>query len=140
MRRAAAALVVAIVVACSPIASRTMQLEAPGVGDVLPVRTTITDTTGRLVDAAFVAPGRDVVVQNVQGHPDRIQIAWLGGMCDRTFEVAIGRSGERMAVAVTTTSGMGGCRMAGIQRTLELTFSQPVAAEAVDVTFDVRPE
>jgi hypothetical protein len=110
----------------------------PTQGDVaaLPIR--VSDLPGMVRTVSIVAP--DGVPDGVSQVPDRddaLYLQWVGGMCDRNAELVVERSGDNLVATVRTERDFGGCRMAGITRTLMLEFTEPVDASAVEL--DVRP-
>jgi hypothetical protein len=125
--------------ACDPVARR-IDIDAPGLDgrDAVPV--SITDTTGTVVSAGFVASGNPDGVANLPGDPATLLITWLGGMCDARFDVLIEPRGGGLVVQHLTTRRGGGCLLAGIGRTLQLGFSVPVPADSVELVLQAREE
>lgn len=97
---------------------------------------TVTDTSGRVgaveepPDAGF--PAAPVVVP--PGMPDRLDISWTGGDCDKATDVAIAARGNGLAITVTITPNGQVCDAMGVPRVLRLTMTQPVPPAAVTVT------
>ena len=104
----------------------------PAQGDVaaLPVR--VSDLPGviRAVSVVAADAGHEGVTQ-VPGREDALYLQWLGGMCDRAAEVVVDRAGAGLLVTISTERDFGGCRMAGITRTLMLELNEPVDASTV---------
>ena len=104
----------------------------PAQGDIaaLPVR--VSDLPGviRAVSVVAADAGQEGVTQ-VPGRDDALYLQWLGGMCDRAAEVVVDRAGAGLLVTISTERDFGGCRMAGITRTLMLELNEPVDASTV---------
>jgi hypothetical protein len=97
---------------------------------------TVTDTSGRVTDveeppdAGF--PAAPVVVP--AGLPDRLDVSWTGGDCDKTTDVAIAPRGNGLAIRVTITPNGQVCDAMGVTRVIRLTMAQPIPPAAVTVT------
>jgi hypothetical protein len=143
MKRAGASLLLGaalVLAACTPVASRPIQIEAPA-GDIGAIPTTITDTTGMVATAGFGLFAVDGVVVNPPGRPDAVHLEWLGGMCDKRFDLTVARAGDAVQVTLATTvDAQGGCRAAGIERGLDLVFGGPVPADTVRFIVDGREQ
>lgn len=104
----------------------------PAQGDLaeLPIR--VSDVPGVIRTVSIVAadPGHEGVSQ-VPGRDDALYVQWLGGMCDRSAVVAVDRAGGGLGITISTERDFGGCRLAGVTRTLMLEFNEPVDASTV---------
>ena len=105
----------------------------PAQGDIsaLPVR--VSDVPGviRAVSVVAADGGQEGVTQ-VPGRDDALYLQWLGGMmCDRAAEVVVDRASAGLLVTISTERDLGGCRMAGITRTLMIELNEPVDASTV---------
>ncbi len=101
---------------------------------------TIVDASGTLVNAQ--APGADepnpdpnasipdfgVLVQNQD--PTTIRVTWIGGPCEREYDLAIDRSGTAIAVTVPDCQG----DAPAIGREVLLEFATPVDAGSITAT------
>jgi len=104
----------------------------PAQGDVaaLPIR--VSDALGLIRSVSIVpADAGHEGVSQVPGREDAIYLQWLGGMCDRSTVVVVDRNGESIGLTISTERDFGGCRLAGISRTLMLELSEPVDASTV---------
>jgi hypothetical protein len=78
--------------------------------------------------------GPDFVVSvelgNVPGKPNEVVVSWLGGDCDRTWQLGVYTSPQGGAVTVSPIVLDAGpsCRLVGISRALVLQFAKPTRA------------
>ncbi len=111
---------------------RAIEGAFPAQGDiaVLPVR--VSDLPGVIRNVSIVAAdaGHEGVSQ-VPGRDDAVYLQWVGGMCDRGAQVVVDRTGAGLLVTISTQRDFGGCRMAGISRTLMLELTESVDASTV---------
>ena len=111
---------------------RAIDVRFPAQGDIaaLPIR--VSDRPGviRSVSIAAADPGREGV-NAVPGRDDALYLQWIGGMCDRGAEVMVDRVGASLLITIRTQRDFGGCRMAGIYRTLLLELMEPVDASTI---------
>ncbi len=116
----------------APAGPRAIDGAFPAQGDIaaLPVR--VSDLRGVVRNVSVVAAdaGHEGVSQ-VLGRDDAVYLQWIGGMCDRGAEVVVDRAGAGLLVTISTQRDFGGCRMAGISRTLMLELVEPVDASTV---------
>lgn len=70
-------------------------------------------------------------MSQVPGRDDGLYLQWLGGMCDRSVVIVVDRPAADLLVTISTERDFGGCRLAGISRTLMLEFNEPVDASTV---------
>jgi hypothetical protein len=70
-------------------------------------------------------------VSQVPGRDDALYVQWIGGMCDRSVVIVVDRAAANLLVTIRTERDFGGCRLAGISRTLMLEFDEPVDASTV---------
>ena len=104
----------------------------PAQGDIsaLPVR--VSDLPGVIRNVSIVAADAGLEgVSQVPGREDAVYLQWMGGMCDRGAEVIVDRVVAGLLVTISTQRDFGGCRMAGISRTLMLELTEPVDASTV---------
>jgi hypothetical protein len=104
----------------------------PAHGDIAPLPVRVSDLLGVIRNVSIVAadPGHEGVNQ-VSGRDDAIYLQWTGGMCDRSAEIVVDRAGASLLVTISTKRDFGGCRMAGISRTLMFELNEPVDATTV---------
>lgn len=115
-----------------PSGPRTIDGGFPAQGDIAPLPIRVSDLPGviRSVSIADSDPGREGV-SPVPGRDDALYVHWMGGMCDRGAEVVVDRAGAGLAITIRTQRDFGGCRMAGIPRTLMLETTEPVDVSAI---------
>lgn len=110
----------------------TFDLTLPGVMNLRPLPVRLFDHAGTItrlelaVDGPLRPPavGDDTFAIGVPGRPNAVFVAWLGGMCDE--QVQIEYTGSDATFTVTTTRQQGGCRLAGISRSVIVVFATPV--------------
>jgi hypothetical protein len=87
--------------------------------------------------------GPDFVVSvelaNVPGEPNEVIVRWLGGLCDRTWQLGVYVSPQGGAVTVSpiVLDAGSSCRLVGISRALVLQFAKPTRAG--DVQLETSP-
>jgi hypothetical protein len=121
--------------ACGPAAPagpRAIDGAFPAQGDIaaLPVRVTDLPRVISTVSVVAANAGHEGVIQ-VPGRDDALYLQWIGGMCDRGAEVVVDRAGTSLVITISTERDFGGCRMAGIGRTLMLELREPIDATTV---------
>lgn len=139
-------LVLALTIGCEagrPIdpGPRTFEFTLAGDDLIDPVRIVVDDRTGLVARAqAQIVLGFELVegVTNPPGQPNRLVVAWLGGMCDLETVVLLEASGPGLRVGTRTTEAGGACLLAGITRWVVLDFAVPAPAEAIVFVSD-RP-
>ena len=116
----------------APAGPRAIDGAFPAQGDIaaLPVR--VSDLPGVIRGVSVVAAdaGHEGVTQ-VPARADALYLQWIGGMCDRGAEIVVDRAGTSLVITISTERDFGGCRMAGISRTLMLELNEQVDATTV---------
>lgn len=97
----------------------------------LPFR--VSDVVGLVQTVSLAQPHAADGVTQVPGRDDAIYVQWMGGMCDREALIVFDRTVDGLGLRITTERDFGGCRMAGISRTLQLDLSEPVDASTVSI-------
>jgi hypothetical protein len=124
-----------LVAACSllppPAGIQVTIPAAPGV-QALPV--TVVDHVGIVRNAAPADRPDDLdtraVVRAIPGREDAVLLTWIGGDCDDRAIVTIDPDGDRFKVTVEARSSATACSAVGIIRTLMITLTRPVGADA----------
>ena len=134
MMRRLAGIVLACVVACAACGGsgvHAIVIPATGLGEPLPVE--VVDQTGfvRSIELDRADPPPLDPIAAVDGEPSAIRVTWMGGMCDTATRLSITQAADRIRISETTTRHPGGCRLAGISRTLLLRLEQPLPVEAI---------
>ena len=126
-----------------------------GPADAGTVIAKVVDSSNLLVGARAIAKadtagvtftrrtGPDFVVSvelaNVPGKPNEVVVSWLGGDCDRAWQLGVYTSPQGGAVTVSPIVLDAGpsCRLAGISRALVLQFAKPTRAG--DIQLETSP-
>jgi hypothetical protein len=126
-----------------------------GPADAGTVITEVVDSSDLLVGARPLTPhdtasvtfirrtGPDFIVSvelaNVPGKPNEVIVRWLGGLCDRTWQlgVYIPPQGGAVTVSPMVLEAGPSCRDIGISRALVLQFDKPTRAE--DIHLETSP-
>jgi hypothetical protein len=136
---AATSIVPVVLLACSPTTGRTFNVTMPGRELVQPTSVVVIDQTGLMLSvelpAVNVLPNRANQFRALEGDPAVLIVTWVGGMCDDQTELVFERTpgGFRF---VERTDRTGGCRLAGIGRTLAVRFSAPLSPDLVEFVPD----
>jgi len=119
---------------CSMLAGPPYTFEGtlPAQGDLAPLPVRLFDQSGTVtkLELPIAQPARPPAVANdtfaaaVPGISNAVFVVWLGGLCDQ--QVDIEYTGGDTTFTITTVSGQGGCRLAGVQRSVIVHFSSPV--------------
>jgi len=139
LRLAATWTLLIVTMACAPATGRMFTVTLPGRELVEPTSVVITDQTGLIVSVEVpqieMLPENRGNVAALVGDPAVLLVSWTGGMCDHLTELRFERftTGFRF---VEQTDRMGGCRLAGIARTLAVRFSAPLSPELVEFVPD----
>ncbi len=135
LRGIAISMLAATLVACLSLPPYTVTFPAlRGELDPLPVE--LLDETGLAVGLEIGEldgfPGDLPDVRAVPDVPNTIAVDWMGGMCDEGTKLTLVALGARLQLTIETERG-GGCRLAGIPRTVHIPFSRPIDAKLIDV-------
>ena len=115
----------------SPSAAPTFHVTLDPSGLPLPVL--VTDNSATLESTAGVKHNLTTndPIEVVQGSsPNAVIVGWLGGGCDLYAEVSIDAARTTVTEATLTTNQ--GCDAIGVERAVQLTFVQPVAAASLE--------
>ncbi len=123
---------------CSLYGVRTFGISYPAPDGVGGLTVQMTDHT-RLVDIIDAAPANAVPfpegLQVVPGRPNMLSLTWLGGVCDTGVEITL-RQEQALTLQLTTSRRQGGCRLAGITRSIFITFTRPIDPATVTVLIE----
>ena len=135
MRRSPWLAVIALLVAagCSAFGPRTFEVAFAPMPDagIQALPTTLVDATGTVtsvivaVDVPIAGDGPTAVA----GDANSVVVTWMGGMCDRRVHLRLEDRDGGLRLAGTTQADFGGCRLAGIKRSLVIRFLLPVDVE-----------
>lgn len=107
-------------------------LVMPGRELVDPLAVDVIDRTGT-VTAVLVAEGRfQEGVEAVPADPAMLVVTWMGGMCDIRTTLTLEATLDTMRISEATETRPGGCRMAGIMRSIAVRFDPPLAPGFVE--------
>jgi len=134
----ALALVLGLVAGCSLLPPPAgIQLTIPATAEVAALPVTVVDHAGIVGGAAPGAPANDApfetTVRAVPGRDDAVEVHWIGGACDDRTIITIDPDAEGYRVTTETQSSAMGCNASGIFRTVVLTLTEPVVADAFEV-------
>ena len=104
----------------------------------LPLPVLVSDTSFTVRAAAGVVHNLTTngPIEVVQGSsPNEVILGWLGGGCDLYAEVSIDAARTTLTKSTLTTNR--GCDANGIERAVELTFTQPVAVASLKAELGV---
>lgn len=119
--------------------SRTFDVTFPAENQTLtiePLPVSLVDNSGLVSGFRLASPNPNWPegVQAVPGDQTALVITWVGGACDQAVSMTSDGASNALRVAVKTSS-VGGCRLLGVGRGLELDFNHAVRAQ--DVTLSV---
>jgi hypothetical protein len=135
VQRSSWLIVLALVVAagCSAFGPRSFEVAFAPLPDagIQALPTTLVDATGT-VTAVIVAVDVPIVGDGptaVAGDANSVVVTWMGGMCDRRVDLRLEERDGGLRLSGTTQADFGGCRLAGISRSLVIRFLLPVDVE-----------
>ena len=135
---ALAGLAMLVLVGCSQ-GPKQLEGTLPATNDLrpLPIRLFDHSNTVTALELSALSPDRpaglasDDFAAAVPGRANAVFLVWLGGMCDEQVDVEY--TGGDRTFTVSTTAGQGGCRLAGIVRSVIVTFGAPIDASTFEV-------
>jgi hypothetical protein len=124
---------------CSLLERPPFETTLPALNDLPPLPVRLIDNSGTItaLEAPILQPGPppggplDNFAVAVPGRPNRVFVVWLGGLCDERVDIEY--TGGDTTFTITTLSAQGGCRLAGIRRSVIVTFASPISAETLIV-------
>ena len=112
-----------------PEADGTFSVVLPGHEFVDPLAVVVIDRTGA-VTAVVVAQGNfQEGIVAAPADPEILIVTWMGGMCDVSTTLTIEPTIDTIRISEATETRPGGCRLAGIMRSVAIRFDPPLAPE-----------
>ena len=139
MRAIGLGVAVALLAGCSLVAPSGIQTTIPASGDSRALPVTIVDqaaVVAGVASAEAVAP-QDWARGEVQAVPERddaVIVSWVGGSCDDRALLTVSPDGDRYAITVDSQTSAMGCDAVGHFRSVLLTLTKPVGADAFDMS------
>ena len=112
-----------------PEADGTFRVILPGHELVDPLAVEVIDRTGT-VKAVMVGQGNfQEGIEAAPADPEILIVTWMGGMCDVSTTLTVEPTIDTIRIGEATETRPGGCRLAGIMRSVAIRFDPPLAPE-----------
>jgi hypothetical protein len=132
----AAAVLALAIGACEsliPDRSGTFTIVAPAHEFVDELVVDVVNRTGTVTEIGIARDQiRDGIVADA-ADPAVLVITWLGGMCDVRTTLTVEPTIDTIRIREATEERAGGCRMAGIVRSIAIRFEPPLAPDFVEL-------
>ena len=112
-----------------PAPEGTFRVVMPGHEFVDPLPVMVNDNTGT-VTAVVVGQGNfQEGIEVAPAEPDLLIVTWMGGMCDMSTTLTVEPTIDTIRIIETTETRPGGCRLAGIMRSVAIRFDPALKPE-----------
>jgi len=116
-----------------PEVEGTFSVVMPGGEFVDPLAVDLIDHTGTVT---LVVVGQGNFMEGVAvapGDPAVLVVTWMGGMCDVRTRLSVEPGIDSILITEATEVRPGGCRLAGITRSVAIRFDPPLRPEFVEL-------